>query len=291
MAQLTSWMTTGEVTIDGYHVKPIAVKCREVPTPYHDLELIESRIKAGVKDHQDPANMRLREFREELMFFVKHGIHRSYGIEFYRCDNTTCAHCTCTSQVPREKSCWQQFVNLATTCISCVAQRDAGQALPDVAAGPWSSPCIRHMPSCWHWCRTAITFCWWQCSLQLWLQNPFTVQSKSAAPLHTFSFWRPGEGKEGQVEKRQREEHSRESHGPPKKVWKCGYGDCSFMTSTQYRLRQHKETEQHKRQRGRPVKWYPIGHSYITLDIPIDKDLITYYAKLMLTVLITINRF
>ena len=90
-----------EVTIDSYQVKPIAVKCREVPTPYHDLELIESRIKAGIKDHQDSANVRSREFREELIFFTTHGIHCSYGIEFYRCDNTTCAHCT--SQVPWAK--------------------------------------------------------------------------------------------------------------------------------------------------------------------------------------------
>ena len=242
-----------EVTIDGYHVKPIAVKCREVPTPYHDLELIESRIKAGIKDHQNPANVHLREFREELIFFAKHGIHRSYGIEFYRCDNTTCAHCT--SQVPRAKKLLatvRQFGNHLPspvlhegmpgkhfqTLLQVLGPLRASDTRPPVGidVGLPSLP-ADGSAACSRGCKI----------LSL---------SKASQRRHgiLFRFQDREKEKRDKRKKRQRKEHSRESHGPPEKVWKCGYGDCSFTTSTQYRLRQHKEAEQHKRQRGRPVK-------------------------------------
>ena len=41
-----------------------------------------------------------------------------------------------------------------------------------------------------------------------------------------------------------------------RKVWKCGYGECEFEATTQYKLQQHKKKEDHYLQRRKQPQQY-----------------------------------
>ena len=110
------------MNIDGYPVIPIPVACApsSPATPLNDEEVVREFLKAGVKEHQHKAE--LQAFRSELVFLARHGMVRSNGVEFYRCNEPSSAHCS-------------SFLPTATTLLAAISQLGGRLPTPEPHAG------------------------------------------------------------------------------------------------------------------------------------------------------------
>ena len=77
---------------DGYNVTPYKVSCLEKPEPYSDHSMIDNFLKTGIR--QIMANEDLSKILKEYKFLVKHCIRRTNALEFVKCQDLECEHCT-----------------------------------------------------------------------------------------------------------------------------------------------------------------------------------------------------
>ena len=77
---------------DGYDVTPYKVSCLEKPEPYSDHSIIDNFLKAGIRNIM--ANEDLSKILKEYKFLVKHCTRRTNALEFVKCQDPECEHCT-----------------------------------------------------------------------------------------------------------------------------------------------------------------------------------------------------
>ena len=78
---------------DKYYVHSRKVDCQSVPKPYNDKEPSYAFLmKSGIQ--QLGIDPDYRERRKELQFLYMHAVTRSYQLEFYKCSDETCDHCS-----------------------------------------------------------------------------------------------------------------------------------------------------------------------------------------------------
>ena len=77
---------------DGYNVTPYKVSCLEKPEPYSDHSMIDNFLKTGIRHIM--ANEDLSKILKEYKFLVKHCIRRTNALEFVKCQDPECEHCT-----------------------------------------------------------------------------------------------------------------------------------------------------------------------------------------------------
>ncbi|XP_070548150.1 uncharacterized protein [Ptychodera flava] len=78
---------------DGFPITPIPVPCMKANMPYNDHEDVEKLFKKGIREIlTTPAFVNLRQ---EYVFLVKHCVRRTYMLEFVKCNDPSCSHCSC----------------------------------------------------------------------------------------------------------------------------------------------------------------------------------------------------
>lgn len=233
------WM---EVTIDGYPVVPIHVPCAppQPPAPYNDEDTVRSHIKAGVTDHQTKAEP--KAFREELRFLANHGTVRCNGVEFCRCEDPSCVHCS--SFLPSATNllaALRQFGGRMPTPEPHAGMPDHYKSLLQVMGRQTASPVLPvddGLPSL----AGEKVLCSRGCNM--------VCLSAAGQKRHDLLFH--FEDRQRDARRKRRHPADLDEETPAEKTWMCGFQECEFTAATQYQLRQHKEQEGHKMRQGRP---------------------------------------
>lgn len=74
-------------TFNGFPVFPNTVKCSDQPHPFSDFDDMSKYFKTiKVTDES--------EYKEEMRFLIKHCTRKCHGLEFSKCEDPSCQHCS-----------------------------------------------------------------------------------------------------------------------------------------------------------------------------------------------------
>ena len=75
---------------DGFDIHPVAVKCDGDEEPYSDEAELQKFIHAGIREIEAS----YVDLLEELQFLVSHAVHSVSYLQFMKCEDATCPHCS-----------------------------------------------------------------------------------------------------------------------------------------------------------------------------------------------------
>eukprot|EP00117_Sycon_ciliatum_P043397 scpid28652/ scgid31427/ len=232
---------------DTFPISSRGIPAKDRPAPYDDAQPVAAFNEAGIREIESKPE--LKAIQAELQFFAKHSVRSTSLLQFCKCADSACGHCSTrpvrsVQLVNFLRSCPGGHIPLPTpshghsghfmTFLETKAVVEAGQG--NRLVGLASAPSATSGKLCKYGCK--------------WL-----LMSRAASERHELVLHRNERRNEQQQARRQKPSNDSNNSEPSAKPQHCCLfimddgTKCGFVGTSAYYLRTHKEKEGHSRKR------------------------------------------